>query len=227
MLEFGLFDLSDRSRYLEAGSGMLGSMSSLTYIPVLVGSAVIALVVAFQAPATTTAPVIDSFNESRLIELLLDIEPYEDLDYGFSVAIPTGWRKIISVESESDLDTLEPGYAVGFESPSQGGYDDFADYILIEILPGSESGSFVTDGSKRSAVFIDGKPAWVDQVDVDGSAAGLDDMDLTVYQAVITGLGYTVGIYAIGEADRKELMSAAFHVMVRTLSFTADPFDTA
>jgi len=206
---------------------MLGSMSSLLYIPVLVGSAIIALVVAVKAPPTTTALVTDLFDESRVAELPLDIEPYEDLDYGFSVAIPAGWRKIISAESESDVNSLEPGYAVGFESPSQGGYDAFADYILIEIMPGSDSGSFITDGSNRSAVFIDGKPAWVDQIDVDGGDAGLDDMDLTVYQAVITGLGYTVGIYAIGEANRKELMSAAFQVMVRTLSFTADPFDTA
>lgn len=200
-------------------------MRSLSYIPVLVGSAIVALIVAFQAPATVRTPVANSPDDLKWAELLLDIEPYEDLDYGFTVAIPSGWQRIVSAETDEQLEMLEPGYAVGFESPSQGGQDDFADYILIEILPGADSGSFVTDGSNRSDVLIDGKPAWVDKLDVDGESAGLDGVDLTVYQAEITGLGYTVGLYAIGEADRTELMSAAFEVMVRTLRFTANPFD--
>ncbi len=200
-------------------------MRSLSYIPALVGSAIVALLVAFQAPATDRAAVANPLDESSWVELLLEIEPYKDLDYGFTVAIPSGWQRIVSAETDEQLEVLEPGYAVGFESPSQGGKDDFADYILIEILPGADSGSFVTDGSNRSDVFIDGKPAWVDKLDVDGDAAGLDGVELTVYQAEITGLGYTVGLYAIGEADRTELMSAAFEVMVRTLQFTANPFD--
>ena len=202
-------------------------MRSLSYIPALVGSAIVALIVAYQAPATDRAPAVHVLGDSRTIELLLDIEPYEDLDYGFTIAIPSGWQRIVSAETDEQLEVLEPGYAVGFESPSQGGKDKFADYILIEILPGADSGSFVTDGSNRSDLLIDGKSAWVDKLDVDGEAAGLDGVALTVYQAEITGLGYTVGLYAIGEADRTELMSAAFEVMVRTLQFTENPFDTA
>lgn len=201
-------------------------MRSAIYIPALVSGAVVALIVAFQTPATAVLPQEKSADESRLIELLVDIEPYEDIDYGFTVAVPTGWQKIVSVESDEEAETLEPGYAVGFESPNQGNNDKFADYILIEILPGSDTGTFTTDGSNRLDVLIDGRPAWIDRLDVNGASAGLDDVDLTVYQAEMIGLGYTVGLYAIGEVGREALMSAAFEVMVRTFHFTEDPFDT-
>jgi len=157
-------------------------------------------------------------------ELLLDIEAYEDPDYGFSVAIPSGWQKIVAAESDESFSELEPGYAVGFESPHQGDQDRFADYVLIEVLPGKDSGLFETDGQNRQLISINGQAAWMDRLDVKGESNGLTEVDLTIFQAQMSGLGYTIGLYAIGEPSREKLMSDAFEVIVRTFKLTTSPF---
>ena len=160
-------------------------------------------------------------------ELLLDIVGYEDADYGFSVAIPAGWQKIVAAESEESFSELEPGYAVGFESPYQGEHDKFADYVLIEVLPGKDSGLFETDGNNRRKISIDGQTAWMDRLDVKGESGGPSEVDLTIFQAEMSGLGYTIGLYAIGEPSREKLMSDAFEVIVRTFKQTSAPFPTS
>jgi len=158
---------------------------------------------------------------------LSEIMSYDDENYGFSIAVPLGWQKIIAADIPEDYDELEPGYAVGFEAPLEGGGDMFTDYIMIEILPGNDSGVFDTDGSNRVEVFIDGRPAWIDTLSVNAASLGLSDIELTVYQAQISGLGFTVGLYAIGEPDREELMSEAFELLVRTFEFYVEPYATA
>ncbi|MFK7852728.1 MAG: hypothetical protein AB8B79_01390 [Granulosicoccus sp.] len=157
-------------------------------------------------------------------EVLLDIESYEDADYGFTVAIPTGWQKIIAAETDESFSQLEPGYAVGFESPHQGEEDQFADYLLIEVLPGRDSGLFESDGKNRRRISINGQSAWMDRLEVKGERGGLTEVDLTIFQAEISGLGYTVGLYAIGEPSRAKLMSEAFEVIVRTFRLSVSPF---
>jgi hypothetical protein len=182
---------------------------------------------------------------------LLDIEAYEDPDYGFKVAIPRGWRKIVTAKPEKyeswngtsdfvsgaqlnealssgvELQSLEPGYAVGFESVQQGLDDHFADYILVEILPGSDSGLFAADGRYRHPVTIDGHATWYDRLLVDRASSGLTDVDLVIYQAEFSGIGFTVGLYAIGEPARERIMSAAFAVLLQTFTITRAPFSVS
>lgn len=185
----------------------------------------------------------DATDHSSL-ERLLAIEAYEDLDYGFKVAIPVGWRKIVTAESSNDPGSsanstpgsgqesvstamplsLEPGYAVGFESVQQNADDRFADYILIEVLPGGESGLFDANHSLRQPVTIDGRKTWFDRLEIDRMSSGLTDVDLVVYQAELSGVGYTVGLYAIGEPIREQLLAMAFEVMLQTFEVIRDPF---
>lgn len=172
----------------------------------------------------TQTPLGEIGAEQRATEVLLDIESYEDTDYGFTVAIPTGWQKIVTAETDESFSQLEPGYAVGFESPHQGEEDQFADYLLIEVLPGRDSGLFESDGTNRRQISINGQTAWMDRLEVKGERGGLTEVDLTIFQAEISGLGYTVGLYAIGEPSRARLMSDAFEVIVRTFRLTASPF---
>ena len=205
---------------------MLVGMRPVLLLPLILGFCTSAFVTTYPFPAKTANAESSRVAIESSIELLMDIEYYEDDDYGFSVAIPAGWNKIVAVQP-NDLSIFEPGYTVGFEAPKSGEYDLFADYIMIEILPGSDSGAFETDGSNRIDVSIDGRPAWIDMLDIKATETGLQDVDLTIYQAQITGLGYTVGLYAIGEPDREELMSAAFEILVRTFGFYLEPFETA
>lgn len=171
-------------------------------------------------------------------ERILQLETYEDLEYGFSVAIPVGWRRIVTADSSSEpvtgaaataassgeASSLEPGYAVGFESVQQHAHDPFADYILIEILPGDASGLFTADAALRQPATIDGRDTGFDRLEIDHVDSGLIDVDLIVYQAEISGVGYTVGLYAIGEPVREHLLATAFEVMMQTFKMVGDPF---
>ncbi len=190
----------------------------------------------------------DDQGSGHSLELILDVEAYEDLDYGFSVAIPAGWRRIVTAEPEEetaaellsgvetgsalnegeapslDLQALEPGYAVGFESAQQHDDDQFADYILVEILPGDYSGLFAADLNERCSVVIDGRPAIYDRLEIKHASTGLTDVDLVIYQAELAGVGYTVGLYAIGEHTSERIMAIAFEVMLQTFKIDRSPF---
>jgi len=156
-------------------------------------------------------------------ELLVDLDTYENADYGFSVAIPAGWSPVIA-----DVDTeevfKEPGYAIGFESARQGKDDRFADYILVELLPGRDSGLFETDGNKRELIKVNGREGFREHLTIDGRKNGLSAIDLIVHQAEIQGLGYTIGFYAIGEPANEVMMRDAFDVMLRTFRLKNNPF---
>ncbi len=185
------------------------------------------------------------------VELILDVEGYEDPDFGFSVAIPAGWRRIVIAEPEAkvvrdelsevekgstlskglspgvDLPVLEPGYAVGFESAHRHENDQFADYILVEILPGKSSGLFAADVNHRQSILIDGRPAWYDRLEINQSSTGLTDVDLVIYQAELAGVGYTVGLYAIGELASERTMAIAFEIMLQTFKVDRPPFSVS
>ena len=163
------------------------------------------------------------------------LDSYNDEDYGFSVAVPAGWRRIIAEDRDAesvalsgqDIPNLELGYAVGFESDRQGGTDIFADYVLIEILPGNDSGLFTTDHSNRYPVIVDRRQSWYERLEIDQASSGLTDVDLVIYQAELRGVGYTAGFYAIGEPSNEASMAAAFKVMLKTFTMNAEPFSTS
>ena len=163
------------------------------------------------------------------------LDSYDDEDYGFSVAVPAGWRRIIAEDSDAesdalsgqDIPNLELGYAVGFESDRQSETDIFADYVLIEILPGNDSGLFTTDHSNRYPVIVDRRQSWYERLEIDQASSGLTDVDLVIYQAELRGVGYTAGFYAIGEPSNEASMAAAFKVMLKTFTMNAEPFSTS
>ncbi len=187
---------------------------------------------------STTVAILAFLASSRLIpsqqseslpsteftyELLTDLDTYENADYGFSVAIPAGWSPVIAEVDKEDI-FIEPGYAIGFESSRQGKNDRFADYILVEVLPGRDSGLFETDGRQRQMIKVNGKTGFREHLRIDGRENGLSAIDLIVHQAEIQGLGYTIGFYAIGEPFNEVMMRDAFDVMLRTFHLKSSPF---
>jgi len=203
-------------------------MQSAIFLPLFLGFSASALMTTvFDSTSSSLNAEAANLDVSMPSDSLLEISSYEDENYGFSMAVPAGWHKIIPEEIPEDYDVLEPGYAVGFEAPLEKEDDLFSEYIMIEIMPGSDSGAFDTDGSNRLEVLIDGRPAWIDSLSVNAASLGLSDVELTVYQAHISGLGFTVGLYAIGEPDRKLMMLEAFELLIRTFSFYVEPYSTA
>lgn len=168
-------------------------------------------------------------DQGNCVEHILDLELYTDPDYSFSVAIPAGWSRIVAAdaivgETDDVLASLEPGYAVGFESPRSGLDDRFADYILIEVLPGDDTGLFEASEEQRR-VFRSGADRIIyDRLEIDGATDDASDVDLVIFQHGIKALGYTLGFYAIGEPSNEQAMFDAFQILLRTYTQKHDPF---
>jgi len=193
--------------------------------PVAVAVAVGALIVS-TVPSATGEPSFEDFAPavSAHADELHALDTYVDPDFGFSLAVPAGWTAVIAVPVEAGPALLEPGYAIGFESPREGDGDIFSDYLMVEILPGDESGLFRTDGSLVRETRVDGRIAWRDALTLAADPGIGSAVDLIVRQAAMAGLGYTVGLYAIGEPARLELLEDAFEVMLRTFRLPTPPF---
>lgn len=155
------------------------------------------------------------------------IIPYRDEDYGFEVAVPEYWSPNFAATSDEQTQQLEPGYAVGFESPRSGTKDVFADYLMIEILPGAYTGAFDTDGTQSRVMIVDGRVAVVDRVELDGFEIDSNQIDLVVFQAEIVELGFTVGIYVIGEQSEAAVLADAFELALKTFKVPDDPFSVS
>jgi len=97
----------------------------------------------------------------------------------------------------------------------------------IEILPGVHSGAFETDGSHTRVEIVDGRVAVVDRVNLDGFEIAGDRIDLVVFQAEIVELGFTVGIFVIGEQHEEAVLADAFELALKTFKMPNDPFSVS
>lgn len=158
--------------------------------------------------------------------LIIDsLRHYSDSLYGFDVAIPTGWQRIVTIEEpQADSDALDWSYAVGFESPRNDPADRYADYVMIEVLPGTRNGTFESTGEERETTSIDGRPAIRDRVWLDSVYLQEEALGLVVYQATFSGLGYQVGLYAIGEQHEAVGLQLAFDAMLETFTLREAPY---
>lgn len=222
--------------------------------PVLVSVSVGALIVSTRpsardasAVAVPQMPVRSAVGVRRSDETLRGLQPYIDPDFAFSLAIPDGWLAVVAAQSEEKMAMHEPGYAVGFRPSHEHAGDGFVDYLMIEILPGRDSGLFETDGSRRREAIVDGRRGWREELALPASSFGATHetpsneqalaeesrigfappLDLLVRQAAISGLGYTIGFYAIGDPSRRSLLDAAFETMLRTFHLPNAPFDVS
>lgn len=168
---------------------------------------------------STSSVSISSFN------WISDVETYEDLDFGFRMAVPAGWQPIdTSLGDLVDEDGYALPHSVGFEAPRESASDEFADYVMIEIFPGNRSGRFATDGTRAKSVMISGLPGFRESLAVDQHRIGESVLDLVVHQAEIRDIGYTVGFYAIGEPRNRQLIDDAFELLIRTFEFDLPPY---
>ena len=162
------------------------------------------------------------------VDLIFDLEQYDDPDYGFSMAVPVGWSRIVADDSVALADEmagqLEPGYAVGFESPRNSLQDQFADYILIELLPGTETGLFESSEEHHRVLNIGSNKLSYDRLYIDSATDEKIDIDLVIYQRGVSALGYPLGLYAIGEPANEQALFEAFQIMLHTYTQTQNPF---
>lgn len=149
---------------------------------------------------------------------------YVDADYGFSMVVPQGWRRSVADGRGPDNNLTDLGYSVTFESAVQNDADPYVDYIMVEVLLGTETGAFDSDGSHREVVTIDGQTAVRDTINLPGYPFDDAILDLTIRQVEIAQLGFTVGLYAIGTKDNAEMLDEAFGALVYSFVLPDEPF---
>lgn len=188
------------------------------------GIVVVGLLLLVDALGEQAAPGVSTDTASLPLGELVR---YDDPEFGFSMAIPDRWHIIVTENEEPVPDPWyqDPGYSIGFESPRSGPADQFSDYIMVEILPGAESGAFETDGSHTQWVHINGALASRDRLHLPDFRIRDRAFDLVVHQAVITELGYTIGFFAVGEPGASVQLEAAFEALIRTFQYQHIPFD--
>jgi len=196
-------------------------LATLIVSPICIGTMVAVHELKGDANASVMPHRLDrSFATSA--EWISDFDLYRDEDYDFSMAVPAGWTPIVATAER--VSSHDEGYAIGFEAPRDDAPDRFADYVMIEILPGDRSGRFQTDGSQAQPVSIDGLQGVRERLAIDRHDMGDALLDLVVIQAEVRGLGFSVGFYAIGEPARRAMLENAFDLIIQTFEMDRPPF---
>jgi hypothetical protein len=185
-----------------------------------------ALQVTDQLNAQLHGQIAGQLNDSELggSNPIAELVHYTDSEFGFSMAIPEGWRKIVLAENDNKSIVPELGYAVGFEARRQGNDDRFAEYILVEVLPGADSGLLESTIGQRELMTVRGQLVPFEKLYIDGGSDQRAELDLVVFQYELNALGYTVDFYAIGEPANEALLFDAFQILLRTYTPGNKPF---
>ena len=136
----------------------------------------------------------------------------------FKLAIPLNWRRQLVVDENEASAENTAGYAVTYQSPPTSDHDVFSDYIMVEILADDKAG-FVTDGSWRVPILVDGRSATWERVVLDNHAVGGDSLDLVAYQLLRDEPGYSLGIYVVGESKEEERLREIFTIVIDSFAF--------
>jgi len=149
---------------------------------------------------------------------------YDDEDFGFSMVVPKHWEQLPPLDIPEYEQLNERGYSVMFESPLQSATDVYSDYIMVEVLPGNDTGAFVSDGEHRALVTVDGQTAVEDKIYLTDFPIGENELDLAIRQAEIAQLGYTVGLYAVGTKDNARMLEEAFRALLYSFKLPKQPY---
>lgn len=179
---------------------------------------------AVTALTLTAFAVSANVSEKPSLASIEKIVSYTDQGYGFQLAVPEHWSHLYAAVDDAKTDAIQPGYAIGFESPKSHAQDVFADYLMVEVLPGAASGAFAGDGAHTQVVMVDGKVAVTDKIEMDGFDINGNKIDLVVFQAEIVEFGFTIGIYAIGEKREAAVLADAFELALQTFIVPEDPY---
>ncbi len=196
----------------------------MKFIAIMLWLALLSLVGLDQFERWEKRPVVSSIGSvTKSREALLYVD-YNDENYGFSMVVPKDWSRIISEDTRYDLDLEEAGYSVIFESELENDADPYMDYIMVEVLPGIETGAFDTDGAQRGVVIVDGQKAVKDEMVLVDFPFKDTTVDLAIKQAEIAQLGYTVGLYAIGTKDNAQMLDEAFQALLYSFQLPEQPY---
>ncbi len=131
----------------------------------------------------------------------------------FALTLPEHWyRRVLNDEAlEPDNRTpQEQGYAVTYLSPLTSDSDPFADYVMVELLPGESSGFSSDSKTERRVIRVDGVSALRERIELPAYPVDQHRIDLVAYQTIVTQKRYTLGIYVVGQHIEAAALDALF-----------------
>lgn len=142
---------------------------------------------------------------------------YTDPVVGFQLRVPRTWtRHVLGSDDESE----DTGYAVTYLSPTLVDGDEFADYIMVELLPQPETGFLSNSSATRTAVEIDGRQAISERIILDDYPFDDQTIDLLVHQVTLSGIDYSLGVYVVGEIREERMLESLFKSVLQSFSFS-------
>jgi len=88
---------------------------------------------------------------------------------------------------------------VTFESPPSNATDTFADYLMIEILPGRAEPGFSQVPDERVPMQFNGSEVFRERFILDDFPIEDTQIDLVAWQINLVSDEYTIALYAVGE----------------------------
>jgi len=172
----------------------------------------------------STHPDADTTQYSSVPELpvpvLNDWLGYADPVSGFTGKVPAGWARKVLSETSASIDWLDgDGHAVTFQSPMTSAEDRFSDYIMVELLPATPAEGFIADSPETHAVDIDGREALQERIVLKDFAVEGSTIDLVAYQLLSEELGYSLGVYVVGELREDEQLAEIFRIFRQHFGF--------
>ena len=149
---------------------------------------------------------------------------YVDPVTGFSARAPVGWTvstlgnaSTASFKSDSWFDS--EGHAVTFQSPASSADDNYSDYIMVELLPFAPAAAFISESTDRMEVTIDGRSTYRERIVMADFPVENTVIDLVAYQLISEELGYSMGLYVVGELREDIRLQDIFSTFLKHFTF--------
>ncbi len=141
---------------------------------------------------------------------------------GFKARVPTGWTVLVMGDAHADNWYDSEGHAITFQSPPSSDTDIYSDYIMVEFLPSAPAAAFISDDSEQIPVSIDGRSTVRERIVLRDFPVESASIDLVAYQLLTAELGYSMGLYVVGELREDQGLAEIFSIFRENFVFPPD-----
>lgn len=137
---------------------------------------------------------------------------------GFEARVPLHWSRAL-------LNTpQDAGITVSFESPQSDEADMFADYLMIDIQPGSVVEVLEEQPDERTLMSVAGESVYRERISLDQHPVADTHIDLVAWQLTLRKPGYSIAIYVVGERREEARLERVLIEFAYSFSMPVPPF---
>lgn len=137
---------------------------------------------------------------------------------GFEARVPQRWsRNLLNTPEDA-------GITVSFESPRSGEGDLFADYLMIDIQPGSVVEVLEQLPVERTEMIVAQQTVYRERIVLDNHPVADTHLDLVAWQLTLRKPGYSIAIYVVGERREEARLERVLIEFAHSFSMPVPPF---